>query len=168
MRFISKSMARATTSRGARSPSGWWRAMNGSPSGRRSVAPSPRSASLIEEALGAAAGRGPSGGTDKTPCSRSRRPRGTPSRRRRPSRRRGSTCRGRPCRRRPSRAPSRARAIVSTTPCFLVEHVGADAAIGAAELAQRDEVDAHVPLEQADVRTSAHALRAARARSRGP
>ena len=151
-------MARATTSRGARSPSAWWRCHErlavGQPQHRALAA----QRLADEKALGLRVVEARSGGTGRIPCSRPRRPRGTPSPRRRRSRRRGSTCRGRPCRRRRSRAPSRARAIVSTTPVLLVEHVGAHAVIGAAELAQRDEVDPHVPLEHADVRVRAHRL----------
>jgi hypothetical protein len=53
VRFISKSIARATTSRGARSFIGWWRSMNASPVDSRSTPPSPRSASLIRKLFAA-------------------------------------------------------------------------------------------------------------------
>jgi hypothetical protein len=41
---------------------------------------------------------------------------------------------------------------------LLVEHVRADALVGAAELAHRDQIHTHVPLEQTDVRRSLDAL----------
>ena len=164
--FISKSMARATTSRGASSPRGSWLFMNGVPSRRRRTAPSPRSASRDEEALrlrvvearrvelvelhvrdlGARAVRHRDAvarrdvGVGRVEVDLAG-PAG------------GEHDRAREDRHRPCRVA-------------VVEHVGAGAHLGAAVLRERDEVDRRVLLEDADARLRARRPRAARARPR--
>ena len=116
VRSASRTIARDTRSRGARSPAGSYRAMNASPSAFRSRAPSPRSASDSRK-------RGWPGHVqrrrmklDELEIGDRARRRDTPSRRRRRSRPAGSSSRDRPARRRRSRAAPRAPAPPPSVP----------------------------------------------------
>ncbi len=80
-----RAMARATTSRGARSPSGWVSKTKRCPSSSVRVAPSPRHGLGDQEGPSAGAPRAPSGGTGRTRGrATAARPRGWPRRCRRP------------------------------------------------------------------------------------
>ena len=93
----------------------------------RRMPPSPRSASVIRNDLRLRVVEAGRVELEELHVRDARRPRGTPSPRRRRSRRRGWSCRGRPCRRRRSRARRARATTVFDLAGRLVEHVGAEA-----------------------------------------